>query len=345
MNKAKKIFAGMLAGVMALSFAACSGGKTADKTDTTAAPAQKTDITVCLDWTPNTNHTGMFVAKEKGYYEAAGLNVSIVQPPDNSTATQLCSSNKAQFAVDAQDTLAPAFTSDTPMDVTAVAALLQHNSSGIISKAGQGMDRPKGLTGNTYLTWDSPIEKAMLENIVNKDGGNWSKVKQIPNTVTAEAQDVQQNPDHAIWVFYGWGGINAKVNKIDVDFFYIKDLNATFDYYTPVLIANNTFLKENPQAAKAFLAATAKGYQYAIDHPEEAADILIKSDDTGSLNGSEELVKESQKWMADQYISDAKKWGYIDPARWNNFYKWLTDNKLVEKDISSNVGFTNDYLA
>ena len=82
--------------------------------------------------------------------------MSIVQPPDNSTATQLCSSNKAQFAVDAQDTLAPAFTSDTPMDVTAVAALLQHNSSGIISKAGQGMDRPKGLTGNTYLTWDSP---------------------------------------------------------------------------------------------------------------------------------------------------------------------------------------------
>ena len=85
--------------------------------------------------------------------------------------------------------------------------------------------------------------------------------------------------------------------------------------------------------------------RYAIDHPEEAADILIKSDDTGSLNGSEELVKESQKWMAGQYISDAKKWGYIDPARWNNFYKWLTDNKLVEKDISSNVGFTNDYLA
>ena len=324
MNKAKKIFAGMLAGVMALSFAACSGGKTADDTDTTAAPAQKTDITVCLDWTPNTNHTGLFVAKEKGYYEAAGLNVSIVQPPDNSTATQLCSTNKAQFAIDAQDTLAPAFTSDTPMDVTAVATLLQHNSSGIISKAGQGMDRPKGLTGHTYLTWDSPIEKAMMENIVNKDGGDWSKVKKIPNTVTAEAQDVQQNPDHAIWVFYGWGGINAKVNKIDVDFFYIKDLNPTFDYYTPVLIANNTFLKDNP---------------------EEAANILIQSDDTGSLTGSEDLVLESQKWMADQYISDAKKWGYIDPARWNSFYKWLTDNKLVEKDISNNVGFTNDYLA
>ena len=60
------------------SFAACSGCKTADKTDTTAAPAQKTDITVCLDWTPNTNHTGMFVAKEKGYYLSL-IHISIIR--------------------------------------------------------------------------------------------------------------------------------------------------------------------------------------------------------------------------------------------------------------------------
>ena len=82
MNKAKKIFAGMLAGVMALSFAACSGGKAADKTDTTAAPAQKTDITVCLDWTPNTNHTGIYVAQSKGFFADEGLDVEIVQPAD-----------------------------------------------------------------------------------------------------------------------------------------------------------------------------------------------------------------------------------------------------------------------
>lgn len=338
MKKFTKITAILIAAVMAFSLAACSKESNNSNTD-----KELTDITVCLDWTPNTNHTGMFVALDKGYYKEAGLNVTIVQPPENG-ATQACSAGQAQFAVDAQDILGAAFTSDTPMNVTAVAALIQHNTSGIMSLKGQGMDRPAGLSGKTYLTWDSPIELATLKSVVESDGGDWNTIEKIPNTVTDEAQDVKANPSHAIWVFYGWGGINAKVNNIDTDFFYFKDLNPTFDYYTPVLVANNDFLKDNPEAAKAFLAATAKGYEYAIENPEEAAEILIKCDDTQSLVGSEELVKESQKWLANEYISDAEKWGYIDAERWNGFYAWLYSEKLIEKEIPAGTGFTNDYL-
>lgn len=336
----KRILCLVLAAALIFSLAACS------KTDsnTNNDNKEKTAITVCLDWTPNTNHTGLFVALEKGYYEEAGLDVTIVQPPENG-ATQACAAGQAQFAIDAQDVLGAVFTSDTPLGVTAVAALIQHNTSGIISLKGQGMDKPAGLTGKTYLTWDSPIELATLESVVNSDGGDWSKVEKIPNLVTDEAQDVKQNPDHAIWVMYAWGGMNAKVNNIDTDFFFFKDIDNVFDYYTPVLIANNEFLNTNPDAAKAFLAATKKGYEFAVENPKEAADILIGSDDTQSLVGSEELVYESQEWIADQYIADAEKWGYIDPARWNGFYSWLYENKLIETDISDNVGFSNDYLS
>lgn len=336
MKKFTKILAVFMTAVLAFSLAACS--KTADNSN-----KKLTNITVCLDWTPNTNHTGMFVALDKGYYEEAGLNVTLVQPPENG-ATQACSAGQAQFAVDCQDILAAAFTSDTPMNVTAVAALLQHNTSGIMTLKGQGMDRPAGLSGKTYLTWDSPIELATLENVVTNDGGDWNAVKKIPNTVTDEAQDIKANPDHAIWVFYGWGGINAKVNGIDTDYFYFKDLNPIFDYYTPVLVANNDFLNTNPEAAKAFLSATAKGYQYAIENPEDAAGILIKCDDTQSLVGSEKLVEESQKWISEQYIADAEKWGYIDAERWDGFYKWLYDEQLIAKEIPAGAGFTNDYL-
>ena len=80
-----------------------------------------------------------------------------------------------------------------------------------------------------------------------------------------------------------------------------------------------------------------------MEHPDEAAQILIDSDNTGSLKGSEELVKKSQAYMADQYIADAASWGVIDADRWNAFYKWLYDNKLIEKDLTG-TGFTNDYL-
>lgn len=336
----KRILCLVLAAALIFSLAACS------KTDknTNNDNKEKTAITVCLDWTPNTNHTGLFVALEKGYYEEAGLDVTIVQPPE-SNATQICAAGQSQFAIDAQDVLGAVFTSDTPLGVTAVAALIQHNTSGIMSLKGQGMDKPAGLTGKTYLTWDSPIELATLESVVNSNGGDWSKVEKIPNLVTDEAQDVKQNPDHAIWVMYAWGGMNAKVNNIDTDFFFFKDIDNVFDYYTPVLIANNEFLNTNPDAAKAFLAATKKGYEFAVENPKEAADILIGSDDTQSLVGSEELVYESQEWIADQYIADAEKWGYIDPARWNGFYSWLYENKLIETDISDNVGFSNDYLS
>ena len=336
----KKLLSLTLIAVLLICFASCS--KSNDESKTSDA---KKAITVCLDWTPNTNHTGLYVALDKGYFEEAGLDVTIVQPPENTGATQACAAGQAQFAIDAQDTLAPAFTSDTALEVTAVAALIQHNTSGIISKKGMGMDRPSGLTGKTYLTWDSPIEKAIMEKVVNEDGGDWSKVNLIPNTVTDEAQDLKQNPDHAIWVFYAWSGINAKVSNVDTDFFFFKDINNIFDYYTPVLIANNDYLKSNPEDVKSFLAAAKKGYEFAIENPEEAAQILIKCDDTGALEGSEQLVTESQKYLANEYISDAKQWGYIDSQRWDSFYKWLYESKLIDKEIPAGTGYSNDYLS
>lgn len=338
MKNFKKIFALLLTVLLVFSFASCA--KSADD----SKDAQLKDIVVSLDWTPNTNHTGLYVALKNGYYKDAGLNVKIVQPPEGD-AISACSSGQVQFAVGYQDLLVPAFTSDTKMDVTAVAAILQHNTSCIVSKKGSGMDRPKGLEGKKYLTWQSPIELAMMKNIVEADGGDFSKIEQIPDVPTNEAEDVNANPDHAIWIYYGWGGINAEVSNIDVDTFFFKDLNPVFDYYSPVLVANNDLINSDPETVRAFLSATKKGYEYAVENPDEAAQILIDGDDTGSLIGSEELVKASQNYMTSQYISDAPKWGYIDPQRWNAFYNWVNDNSLAEEQIPENTGFTNDYLA
>lgn len=249
-------------------------------------------VTFCLDWTPNTNHTGLYVAQAQGYYEEAGLDVEIVQPPENGAAL-MCAAGQAQFAIEAQDTMAASLALDDPLGITAVAAIIQHNTSGIISRAGDGIDTPAGLTGKTYSTWESPIELAMLENVVNSDGGDFSQVTLIPNDITDEPAALAANQTDAIWVFEGWGYINSEVEGIDCDYFNFSDVNPVFDYYTPVIIANNDYLAENPEQAKAFMEATAKGYEYAAEHPEEAADMLIAGDNTGSLKGAEELVKKS----------------------------------------------------
>lgn len=296
-------------------------------------------LTFVLDWTPNTNHTGLYVAEEKGYFKEEGLDVEIVQPPEDG-ADALVASGKAQLGISFQDTMAPGVTGENALPNTAIAAVVQHNTSGIISRKGEGMDSPKGLEGKKYATWDAPIEKAMMKNVVEGDGGDFSKVELIPSTVTDEVSALKTKSVDAIWVFYACGGVATEVAKLDTDYFAFKDLNPVFDYYTPVIIANNDFLKENPDAAKAFLRAVKKGYEFAIEEPEQAAELLCKA----SPELDSELVKASQKYLADQYKAEEERWGYMDPERWNAFYDWLNENGLSEAKIPENAGFSNDYL-
>ena len=305
-----------------------------------AAPLKT--IVFCLEWTPNTNHTGVYAAQALGYYREAGLDVKIVQPPENG-ATLMCAAGQAQFAVDGQDTLAASLDLEHPLGVTAVAAILQHNTSGILSRAGDGITSAGGMEGRVYATWESPVELAMLRYCMEKENADFDKVKLIPNNITDEPAALAAHQTDAVWVFYGWSGINAELSGVACDYWDFASLSADLDYYTPMIVANNDFLASEPDTARAFLAATAKGYRYAAEHPREAADMLIEGDTTGSLTDSRDLVYASQEWLADKYIADAPAWGYISPERWDAFYGWLYANQLSVRDLRG-TGFSNDYL-
>ncbi len=331
----KKIMAIFLALVLIMSVTGC--GNTNKETE--GNKEELTKITFVLDWTPNTNHTGLYVAQEKGYFAEEGLEVEIVQPPEGG-AEVLVASGKAQFGVSFQDSLAPALVGDNALPVSAVATLIQHNTSGIISRKGEGMDSPKGMEGKRYATWEGPIELETIKMVVEADGGDYSKVELIPSTVTDEVSALRTKSVDALWIFYGWAGVKTELAGVETDYFAFADIDPVLDYYTPVVISNNEFLEENPETAKAFLAALAKGYEDAIADPEEAADILCKA----APELDKELVLASQKYLSDQYKAEVERWGYIDPARWNAFYEWLNEKGLSNPKLPENVGFTNDYL-
>ena len=98
----------------------------------------------------------------------------------------------------------------------------------------------------------------------------------------------------------------------------------------------------SPTQNAAFLAALSKGYEYAMENPQEAAEILM--DAAPELRSNEALVVASQEYLADQYTADAARWGEFDPQRWSAFFTWLNDNQLLEGTVDPNAGFTNDYL-
>ena len=329
-NMKKKLTVGLLAIAMIFGLIACGGNE--------AAEGGMEKITFVLDWTPNTNHTGLYVAQANGYFEELGLDVEIIQPTEDS-ATLMVASGAADFGITCQDTMAPSIIGENALPIKAVAALLQHNTSGIISLKETGIDRPANMAGHNYATWDMPVEQAMIRSIVEKDGGVYEEIELIPSmvydTITALNSDID-----AIWIFYAWDGIATEVKGLETNYLDFGQLDPAFDYYTPVIISSDQYLAENEETAKKFLEAAGRGYEFAIAHPEEAAEILLEA----APELDRDIVMASQEWIADQYKAEVERWGYIEPARWDLFYQWLTDNGLSEEPIAPGTGFTNDYL-
>ncbi|MDR1734680.1 MAG: ABC transporter substrate-binding protein [Oscillospiraceae bacterium] len=330
--KKTSVYAVILTIVLLLGITSC--GTEGEKADSGSSTEK---ITFVLDWTPNTNHTGLYVAEAKGYFAQAGLEVSIVQPPE-SGAPALVAAGKADFGIDAQDMLAAAWSSDEPLPVTAVAAVVSHNTSGIIAPASANIRSFKDLEGKRYASWDLPAELAVIRQVMENQGGDFDKLIRIPNTVTDVLAAIQTDID-AVWIYEGWDGVAAQVAGVPYTYLSFAEAEPKLDCYTPVVIANNAYLAEHPETAKMFLQAVGKGYTYAAENPQESAAILLEA----APELGKELVEASQVYMSKAYIADAPYWGYIDESRWNAFFDWMYDNQLIDKELGAEY-FSNAYL-
>ena len=320
--KATSLFAG-------LSLAGCS----------TAADGDLKKVSFVLDYSPNVNHTGIYVAISKGWFAEEGIEVEIVPVPADG-ADPLIGAGGADMGVSYQDYIANNLASDAPMPYTAVAAIVQHNTSGIMSREEDGITSPKGLEGHTYATWDMPIEQATIKRVMETDGGDYSKLEIVPYTVDDEVQGLKAGLFDSVWVYEWWAVQNAKINDYPVNYFSFISIDDVFDYYTPVIAANDNFAAANPELVRGFLRAAKRGYEFAAENPSEAAAILCE--EVPELDP--ELIAAAQECISPEYIADATVWGEIDPARWRVFFEWLNENGLVENTIDVDAGYDLSFL-
>ncbi|WP_411347626.1 ABC transporter substrate-binding protein [Paenibacillus sp. WLX2291] len=319
-----------------LVLSGCSSSTTASGESASSGQLEKT--TVILDWTPNTNHTGLYVALDQGYYKEAGLDVDIIQPSDGTTAT-LVAAGQGDFGVSYQEDVTYALTNDDPLPIKAVAALIQHNTSGFASPADKGIKTVKDFEGKLYGGWGTPSEEAVIKAVMSKNGADFSKVKLVNLGDDDFFAATQNNVDFA-WIFEGWTGIQAKLKHIELNYIPVRDLDPALDYYTPLLISGTKTIQANPEKVRKFLQATARGYQYAIEHPEESANILLKYAPEIDKN----LAIDSQKYLADKYIDDAPRWGEMKDEVWNRYTNFLKSNGLITKDLPADQAYTNEFL-
>jgi len=329
-----------------------SEGPLATLTDTPAPPttpsgAQDT-VRFALDWTPNTNHTGIYVAQQQGWYAAQGINLQILPYSDANTPDTLVATGQADFGISFEESVVTDRVDKLP--VRSVAAVLQTNTSALATLKSSGLDRPAKLAGKRYAGFGTTYEEPVIQTMLKTDGATDPTFKLITANLSGYQALVANQADF-LWIYLGWEGVQAKLDSVELNTFLLKDFGVP-DYYTPVIIANERFLADHGDVARRFLAATAQGYEFGVTNPQEAADLLIAGAPAGTFPDPA-LPRESQAYLAPFYKGDQPHWGLQKADYWSNFPHFIAATGLLKdstgtvvkpEDIDYTALYTNDYL-
>ncbi len=295
-------------------------------------------VTFMLDWVPNTNHTGIFVAEANGYFEEAGLDVEIIQPGEVYPEAAV-GSGATDFGVTFQESLTLARAEGAP--VVSIAAVLQHNTSGFASAADLNVTSPADFEGLRYGAWGSPFEEPTLEVLMGCAGADFSQLV-ILNTGWADPLAlIAEDQIDLAWIFYGWQGFQAQQQDVDINVVMMEDyFDCIPDYYTPVVIASEDTIANRPELVRAILKGLSRGYTFAADNPGRAADILLAA--VPELDA--ELVKASQDWLSQYYIADAPRWGEQKKSVWQDYTDFMVEHDILSTPMTASDAFTNEFL-
>jgi ABC-type nitrate/sulfonate/bicarbonate transport system substrate-binding protein len=303
-------------------------------------------IRIALDWTPNTNHTGLYVAQVEGWFADAGLDVEFL--PYNSTSPDtLVSSGAAEFGISFQDSFT--FSKAAGADITSVMAILQHWGTEIAVRADRAdIVSPADLDGAVYGGFGGPGEVPKMQAVIRGAGGVGDFETVVLGTSAYEA--LYSGDVDFTEPFVAWEGIEAELRGEPLKTFAYTD-HGFPDAYSVLLIGNSPWLAANPDAARAFVQAAQRGYRLGADDPARAAQLLM--DANPGVFSEPELVTRSQDMLAAEYLRDAS--GAVGPQtleQWAGYSGFVVDsgalvgpdgNPLTERPDFA-TWFTNDYL-
>jgi len=320
-------------------------------------------LRLALDWTPNTNHTGFYIARAQGL-----CDVEFILPGDAAagglTPARLVAAGKADFAI-APSESAVSFATSEPSKprLQAVAAVLQGSTSAIATLKSSGIDTPAMLAGKRYASYVGRFEDAIVAQMVNNSGGDGMAVDFHPlpahaygdadtmNTGSVVASMLDKGLSDSTWIFSHWEGVLAERSGQELNYFALEDHGVPYGY-SPVLLAHPDLLRGEAGLVAAFLKASATGFSYAAAEPEAAAAMLCAEATHPSLADAA-FVAASQKMISPKYLTDEGKWGVMTSQRWSAFVDFLSDSRILVSRDGAPIArsavddlrlFTNEFL-
>ena len=303
-------------------------------------------VRLALDWTPNTNHTGFFVADRLGWYREAGIQLEVL-PYSGAAVETLLGAGQADFGVSFQDALVFARASGLP--IVSTMAILQHIATAIAVKADRtDVKTPKDLDGKTYAGFGLPYEVPTLQQVIRNAGGTGKF--EVVTLKTAAYEALYSGAADFTVPFITWEAIEADLHRQALRTFRYADYGFP-DFYQVVLAANQDWIAKHRDRAQRFVRATVRGFELAARQPHEAAQHLIAAN-PGAFT-EPELVERSAKLLAEQYYLDERgKFGTQTLERWTAYSKFLygtgtlvdPQGKQLAKEPDWSTHFTNDLL-
>lgn len=301
-------------------------------------------VRLALDWVPNTNHTGIYVALANGWYDEAGVELKIL-PYGGISPEALVANGRAEVGVSSTESVLGAAAAGEP--VVSVAAMLSTNTAALAVLKKSGITRPRELDGKVYAAFGAPWEDPAVAAVLERDGGAGEFRSAVLNVAGFDA--LLAGRADFVWIFAGWQGVQAELEGTPLTLFNFSDYGVP-DYYTPVLIASPDGVSNNAPALRAFLAATTRGYAYATENPAEAAELLLGSAPAGSFPNPE-LVRRSQELVSGFYVAEGQAWGEQRAEYWQGFPNLLLEanvfgeaSGVVGAAIADGSLYTNELL-
>jgi putative hydroxymethylpyrimidine transport system substrate-binding protein len=308
------------------------------------APASRAaslhNLTLWLDWYPNSDHAGIYVAMAKGYYAAEGLQVKAQVPSGASDALKLVTHGNGDIAISYESSVLLA--RDQGIPVTATGAIVQKPLNAVLALASTGITRPRQLEGHTIGVAGDPSDYTDLKALVGHDGGDYAKVKIVNVGYNLLPALLAHRVDSIIGGYWTWEALQAaqkgvKVNAMRLDQWGVPTYNEL------VFVTGPSQLKNEPTVLRAFQAATFRGYAYAAAHPAEATAILLKA--PGVLSNSAPLIEHSIKLLGPLFADSHGRYGTMNPRLWQTYANWMTAGKLIPNHLDVSTALTTSLLS
>ncbi len=282
-------------------------------------------LRLALDWTPNTNHIGFFVAQELGFYNEENLKVELLSPQDDNyavTPAKKVELGQADMALCPFESIISYRTKKQSFDAVGIATIFQEDLSAIVVLEDSSVKRPSDLDGKTYASYKARYEDEIVRQMIINDGGKGEIDLAYPDKLGIWATLLSKKFD-STWIFMNWEGVQAQDKGIRLRAFHLSDFGIPYGY-SPIVMASKSVVNNSKEVYDSFLKATKKGFVHAMENPEQAARILRPF--VSETDADIDLVK-SQKESLKAY-GKAHEWGKMEKTRVDTFLQWLKETNL-----------------